>query len=151
MMLQFDSPRFGPIEVSEDAVIRFEQGMPGFPDCSRFILMEHDRQTPLRWLQSVDRPEVALLVAECGEIGAAYDVEVPAEALPVLGMAPGASAQDLAVFVVVNAEQGDLTANLRAPIVVNQATRAACQLILDDATAPLRHPIAKRRAPEAEV
>jgi flagellar assembly factor FliW len=149
--LQFVSPRFGPIEVSDDAVIHFERGVPGFPGCPRFIVMDHDRQTPLKWLQCVDRPEVAFLIVEPGQIGAAYELDVPADALPVLGLTPDASPENLAVFLIVNAEQGELTANLRAPIVVNLATRGACQLILDDPGAPLRHPIAKRDKAEAEL
>lgn len=151
MTLQFDSPRFGPIEVSDDAVVHFERGLPGFPGCSRFIVMDHDRETPLKWLQCVDRPEVAFLIVEPGEIGASYELDVPAEALPVLGLTHESPPENVVVFLILNAEEGQLTANLRAPIVVNLATRGACQLILEDASAPLRHPIAKRAKAEASV
>ncbi len=151
MTLQFVSPRFGPIEVSEDAVLHFESGLPGFQGCRRFIVMDHDRETPLKWLQCVDRPEVAFLIVEPGEIGAAYDLDLPAEALRVLGLTTDTPTENVAVFLILTAEEGELTANLRAPVVVNLAKRGACQLILDGAGAPLRHPLARRAKQEAEA
>jgi flagellar assembly factor FliW len=141
-MRKFDSPRFGALEVADDRVLDFPRGLPGFPDCRQFIVMDHDRETPLRWLQCVDRPEVAFLIVEPQQVMASYGVEVPPHVLAFLGWNdadhdPG----DVLVFVILNAGDAALTANLRAPVVVNARTRRAFQLILEDPALPLRHPI----------
>ena len=142
-MTRFESTRFGPLEVADDRVLEFPRGLPGFPDCRQFILMEHDRETPLRWLQCVNRPEVAFLIADPQEILDAYAVEVPRHVLAYLGWnESGDAPADVLLFVILNAADASLTANLRAPVVVHARTRRAFQLILDDPSLSLRHPIA---------
>ena len=53
--MKFDTSRFGTVEVAEDKLLHFEHGLPGFPDCTRFIVMDHDRETPLKWLHDFAR------------------------------------------------------------------------------------------------
>jgi flagellar assembly factor FliW len=139
--LKIQSPRFGRIEVEDATLIRFDRGLPGFPDCTRFVILDHDRETPLRWLQSVERPEVAFLIVEPQQLIAGYQLEVPSGVLPFLGWKDGDDEKDLCVFVILNVENGDLTANLRAPVMVHVRERRALQLILEDSEVPLRHPI----------
>ncbi len=139
--MKFDTPRFGTIEVEEDKLLRFEQGLPGFPTCKRFVVMDHDLETPLKWLQCVDRPDVAFLIVEPEQVVGSYQVEVPDSVLSQLGLAEGAEPSNVAVFVILNVSEDKLTANLRAPVVVNIAQRRAFQLILDRPDAPLQHPI----------
>jgi flagellar assembly factor FliW len=141
-MKKIDSPRFGALEVPEDRVLEFPRGLPGFTDCRQFLVMDHDRETPLRWLQSVDRPEVAFLIVEPQQVLASYGVEIPRPVLAFLGWTEDGDPDDLLVFVILNAGDGALTANLRAPVVVNARTRRALQLILEDPALSLRHPIA---------
>lgn len=140
--MRFETPRWGAVEVEDEKVICFERGLPGFPDCTGFIIMDHDKETPLKWLQCVNRPEVAFLVVEPEQIMASYEVEVPSAVLKLLGWEDEKAVRDVAVFVILNVGDGDLTANLRAPVVVNIANRKAFQLILDDPEIPVRHPVA---------
>jgi flagellar assembly factor FliW len=139
--VRIQSPRFGPIEVTDEVLIRFERGLPGFPECERFVILDHDRETPLRWLQCVERPEVAFLIVEPEQVIAGYQLEVPKGVLPLLGWKDGDDEKDLGVFVILNVEDGDLTANLRAPVMFHVRERRALQLILEDPEIPLRHPI----------
>ena len=145
--MRFETARFGSVEVADDKILRFEYGLPGFPDCTQFIVMDHDKETPLKWLQCVDRPEVAFLVVEPEQVMSAYEVEVPETVLTLLGWDKDDDVSDLAVFVILHAEDAELSANLRAPIVVNIGKRLAFQLILDDMTTPLRY----RIAPEGDA
>jgi flagellar assembly factor FliW len=140
-MTRFESPRFGSVEVADERVVEFPRGLPGFPDCRRFILMDHDRETPLRWLQCVDRPEIAFLVVEPHQVLAAYDIEVPLHVLAFLGWESSDGASDVLLLVLLNASESALAANLRAPLVVHTRTRRATQLILDDPALSFRHPI----------
>jgi flagellar assembly factor FliW len=135
------SPRFGRLEVGEDQLIHFDRGLPGFPECQRFFIMDHDRETPLKWLQSTDRPEVAFLIVEPEQVIAGYRLEVPSGVLPFLGWKDGDDEGELCMFVILNVEGGNLTANLRAPVIVHLRERRALQLILDDPDVPLRHEI----------
>ncbi|MDO8426514.1 MAG: hypothetical protein Q7T24_03240 [Deltaproteobacteria bacterium] len=42
--MQFDTVRFGRIEVHEDKIICFVQGIPGFKRLRRFIMIDHDAE-----------------------------------------------------------------------------------------------------------
>ncbi|MEE8558793.1 MAG: flagellar assembly protein FliW, partial [Myxococcota bacterium] len=114
---------------------------PGFPDCKRFFILDHDRETPLKWFQSVDRPEVALLIVEPEQIIAGYKLEIPPAVLPFLGWKDGDSVEELCAFVILNVEGGELAANLRAPVLVHTRERRGIQLILEDPKIPLRYTI----------
>jgi flagellar assembly factor FliW len=142
--MNFESPRWGLIEVDDSQVLHFQGGLAGFPECSHFIVMDHDRETPLKWLQCTDRPELAFLIIEPEQILPSYSLDIPATALESLGWPADVSQvrpQEIAVFVILNAEGGQLTANLRAPVITHVERRRALQLILDDPSIPLRHPV----------
>ena len=139
--MKFDTSRFGTVEVAEDKLLHFEHGLPGFPDCTRFIVMDHDRETPLKWLQCVERPEIAFLIVEPDQILHSYEVDVPDSVLRHIGWKKGAEPSDVAVFVILNVTDQKLTANLRAPIVVNIAARQAFQMILENRDVSVTHPI----------
>jgi len=139
--MRFATPRWGEIEVDDAKVLHFATGLAGFPDCSRFIVMDHDVETPLKWLQGIDRPELAFLVIEPEQILASYEVDVPEQILKNLGWSDDVKPADVAVFVILNVDGEELTANLRAPIIVNIGNRNAFQLILDDPDVPLRYPV----------
>jgi len=142
--MKVDTPRWGAIEVDPDTVIRFETGLAGFPEYADFIVMDHDRDTPLKWLQCIDSPDLSFVIVEPEQILASYAVDVPDPVLKKIGLSQDATPADVAVFVILNCDHEQLTANLRAPVVVNVAARRAIQLILDDPAIPLRHPVAPR-------
>jgi flagellar assembly factor FliW len=139
--MKFKTTRFGDIEVAEDVLVQFERGLPGFPTCRRFVVMEHDRDTPLRWLVCVDEPDVAFLVVEPEQVLPSFELDIPREVLDLVGWKPADDPRSVAIFLILNVDGGDLAANLRAPVVVNLANRRAHQLVLDGASTELRHPI----------
>lgn len=140
MKVRIETARFGTVEVDEEAILEFVEGLPGFPDCRRFVILEHDRRSPVRWMQSVDRGEIAFLVADPHDVLPAWELPIPAATLERLGIdaaAPGA----IGVLLILNVAGERLTANLRAPVVVDVARRRAMQVILEDDRLPLRHPV----------
>ena len=62
-MVKIETSRFGSLEVPEDRVIRFPVGLLGFPRLNRYILIDY-KDTPLKWLQSVEDPDVAFIVTD---------------------------------------------------------------------------------------
>ncbi len=140
--MRIKSPRFGEIDVEKTQIIEFDGGLPGFPDCVQFVILDHDRETPLRWLQSLDRPEVAFLIVEPDQVVPGYRLEMPVGVLPAIGWNEGDEEKDLGVFLILNVEDGELTANLRAPVIVHVRERRALQVIVDDPDIPLRQRIA---------
>ena len=59
--MQIDSTRFGTLEVRDDTVLTFPDGLIGLPG-QRYALVAQSERTPFYWLHSVDHPDVAVPV-----------------------------------------------------------------------------------------
>ena len=136
----------GTSEVSEQAetgmpAITFASGMPGFPQFRDFVLVRIGDQGSLFALTSLAEPDLRFLVlAPGGVFFPDYEPEIDDDALNLLEVTdPG----QLLVLLVVTAGSGlsDATANLLAPIVVDQGTRRAVQVVLNGSGLPVRAPL----------
>ncbi len=133
-----DTSRFGPLEVDEARLIRFEKGILGFPDQHDYALIQTAEQSGFYWLQAVDRPDLAFVVCDPRLFVPDYVVPVKLEELSQIGLEDPSSAQ---VFSIVNKVENMLTGNLQGPLVVNVDSREARQLVLSDRRYSTRHPL----------
>lgn len=124
--------RFGDVELREDRLIAFDEGILGFGDCTVFGLsrMPDNENSPLMLLQCVNDPKVCFLVADPEMLGLRIAVEHREQARQEAGM----SAEDTQFLVILTLyDQGDsyyLTANLKAPILIDSASRKGRQQVL---------------------
>jgi flagellar assembly factor FliW len=133
--VEVHSSRFGSFAVPTDRVLRFPEGLVGFPNYHRFVIVEHTRPGPLRWLLCLDEPDLAFAVADPAEFFPDYGAEA-------LGCADLGHRDDLVVFAIVTIPRERpvaMSANLMAPLVVNVGTREARQVILDTDLYSTRH------------
>ena len=134
---------FGEIEVDESRFITFEDGILGFPDLKRFMLI-HDEESSgaqlISWMQSIDEPAFAMPVLDPLKVCSNYNPEVEDELLISLGDVQG---EDILVLttVTVPPEIEKMTANLRAPFIINANNLKACQIILEDEKYLIKYPI----------
>jgi flagellar assembly factor FliW len=135
--------RFGEVEVPLEQVLTLSHGMVGFPHLARYLLLKHREGSPFHWLQSVDSPDLAFVVMNPLLFEPTYEITLgPAETKLLEISDP----KQIQVWVVVTIPHGvpeNMTANLKAPLVVNLANRKAAQVILEDPKYPLRHPLRK--------
>jgi len=123
-----DTTRFGALEVQSEQVITFAEGLLGFEDCRRFVLIEKGKSGHFRWLQSLDRPELAFVTIEPRSVLPGYEPVVSRWELDRLQLHSVTKAVVLAI-VAVPPDVGKLTANLQAPVIVNPETMEARQVI----------------------
>ncbi|MFC5001448.1 flagellar assembly protein FliW [Dactylosporangium cerinum] len=119
----------GHPETTTLPVIDFVAPMPGFPDDRRFVLVRLEDTGMLYALTSVDSAGLRFLVVPPAQFFPDYAPEIDDDALAALGVSDG---EDLLVLLVVTAGDGveDATVNLMAPIVLDQRSRRAVQLVL---------------------
>ena len=134
---------FGEIEIADEKVITFENGIIGFPELKRFALL-HDEEkgtnVGIRFLQSLDEPGFAMPVMDPLVVKPDYDPEVNDE---LLASAGNINADNILVLVTVTVPN-DLTqmsVNLQGPFVINVEEHKACQIIVDTEQYPIRFPI----------
>ncbi len=141
--LEIRTTRYGEMEtihVSEDAVLAFPEGVPGFERHRRFALVEDTRLAPFCWLQSLHDPLVGFLVVEPGLLMADYAFDISDPDVDLLGLDDPSAVRVLAILVVPENVRA-MTANLQAPLIVNPQKRIAKQVILTDERFSLRHPV----------
>lgn len=134
--MRIDTLRFGEIDVPDEAVIHFANGIVGFPQLQRGCLLPCDHPSGrqpspgLRWLQSLDDPALLFLTVEPHLIFPDYEIELSdADSAALQLDTPGDAA--VISFITLSDEGAALTANLLAPIIINAHTRRARQVILD--------------------
>ena len=124
--------KYGEVHLREDKLVAFPQGLFGFADCSvfGFAKLPNVDESPLLLMQCVNSPEVAFMVADPAVLGLEIALEDKQIALKETQM-PAEHTQFLAILTMYDHGDGYyVTANLRAPILVNSATRVAKQHIL---------------------
>jgi flagellar assembly factor FliW len=127
-MISFDTSRFGRIEVGKDKVIEFPNGLIGFPDVKRFILMDY-KDTTLKWLQAVDNPEIAFIVTHPFELFPDFSVKVENSAKKALGIE---NEDDMVTLAILRVEEDSVTANLQGPLVINSMNKTGMQIVNED-------------------
>ena len=110
--------RFGPIEISTDEIISVPSGILGFPEEQNFCLVDSGDDTLILWLQSLSNPRLAFPVLEPKIFRSEYVVRLSAAELRELKLG---SIKDAAVFTILTipSPMSEMTANLKAPIVIN--------------------------------
>ncbi|MGE0201822.1 MAG: flagellar assembly protein FliW [Candidatus Melainabacteria bacterium] len=124
--------RFGDVEVQEDRIIRFQEPLLGFEDLDTFVLLDHAADSPFKWLQSAQNPDLAFVVTNPRFFGIEYAFTLPDNVSERLGIH---SPEEVLVLTIVNIPQGNpeqMTANLMGPLIIHEKTLQAMQVVLND-------------------
>ena len=141
--MEIVTSRFGTLNVDDERVITFSKGLLGFPDHTRYALIQTGEENYFFWLQSVDEPNLAFVVTDPSIFFKDYEVPIKDETQAELSLRDLTFAQ---VFVICNKVDEWLTGNLLGPIVVNATNRLAHQVVLTDKKWTTRQPLMRLQA-----
>jgi flagellar assembly factor FliW len=130
-LVKINTTRFGELVVNKQDILNFEDGLLGFEDQKKFFIVDPGDQTLVLWLQSIKDPSVAFPILEPRIFIPDYSVKLlPAElnSLELTTLADAAIYTILTIPSVVT----DMSANLKAPIVINNKTKKSRQIVLQD-------------------
>lgn len=127
MTMKVATTRFGEIEIDEGKIITFPLGIPGFPELKRYFLLDY--KDPIKWLHAVDDPDVAFIVMDPFSLFPAYSVDIDDEVELFLEIK---EPTDTVIFTILTVADTVVTANLKAPIIVNSSNFKAAQILLED-------------------
>ena len=126
--LELQTSRFGLIQVDEASIIHFANGLIGFAEFKKFVVLDAD--SPFSWLQSVEDPTLAFLTVDALNCQDRYKVDRKEFASQV--DLEDKESHIIILVVAVSEKASSATLNLRAPIVVNLDKKLAAQIVLDD-------------------
>jgi flagellar assembly factor FliW len=122
--------------------IAFPDGIPGFEACRQFVLLASEAIAPLQRLESIEGTSAAFVGIDPRLALAEYRCRLSQSDLRALG---ADASTTLLWFAIISAEaDGTLTANLRAPIVINPQRMIGRQVLPDDGLYPIRHVLTPR-------
>lgn len=129
--MKITTSRFGELEIDASRIITFSEGILGFPNDRRYVLLEREANSPFRWLQSLDNGDLAFVLVDPLCFLPDYRVEISPEDAQDLGIQ---NPENTVVLCIVTIGEGgtSVTANLLGPIVINPTTMRARQVVLLD-------------------
>jgi flagellar assembly factor FliW len=115
----------------------------GFNELRRFVLLDDPTDEIFAWLQSCEEPGIAFPILEPELFSGNYNVQLTKHDMESLGLQ---SKEGVRYFTIVTIPQDptQMTANLKAPIVINIKRRLARQCVLQDNQLNIREPIFTR-------
>jgi len=134
--------RFGQIEVSSEEIISIPSGVLGFPEDHDFCLVDPGDDTLILWLQSLKNPHLAFPVLEPKIFKPDYVVRLSAAELRELRLS-SIKAASVFTILTIPSSLADMTANLKAPLVINVLDKTAKQVVLQENDQPIKYPMFK--------
>ncbi len=152
-MIKVKTSRFGEIEVQESDVIELPNGLIGFPELKKYVLLDHDKDSPFKWFQSLDDGAIAFVLINPLLFKPDYAVEVTEAEVSDLDLTNEEDAV-ISVIITMPTNPQNMTANLKAPLVFNLKNRKGKQIILNTSAYTTRHNILeemRKHAPTEET
>ncbi len=132
--------RFDLVEFKIDDVLTFPEGLLGFKDLREFVLLDDPNDDIFAWLQSCELPSVAFPVLEPEIFGHKYNISLNRTDLEALKLT-AAEVPSFFNIITIPDDPTQMTANIKAPIVINLKGRLARQCVLQDNHLAIKEPI----------
>lgn len=145
MSLTIDSTRFGRLDIADEAILDFPDGLIGLGG-SRFTLLAREADSAFVWLHSLDDPSLAIPITNPFRFFADFAVELSDEESDRIDIHDAAEA-DVWVTVRAGEDLGDFAANLLAPILISKGR--GWQVINEAPGMPVRAPLFEELAEQA--
>ncbi len=126
-MISITTSRFGTLGVDERKIITFHEGLLGFPSLKRYLLLDY-KDTELKWLQSVDDPDIAFIVTPPQKFIKEFAVEIGGTTRGALRLEED---DDLALLVILRVENDEVIANLEGPLAINSKLMIGVQAVAE--------------------
>ncbi|WP_196599968.1 flagellar assembly protein FliW [Pectinatus frisingensis] len=138
-MRSINTVRFGNIKIDETKIIKFPHGIPPFEDEHEFVIIPYSEESPFLFLQSVSTARLAFLMVNPFMFFNDYEFVVNDDVMDELQIK---NREDISIFSLLTIPNKDIkktTANLLAPIIINQSNYKGLQLILENTNYTTRH------------
>ena len=141
--MEISTKYFSNIQYNDDEVIYFKNGLFGFEEFKKYLLIRFDNSSnSLICLQSIEQENIAFVMINPYTFISDYKLSLSDNDREELELVQDG---DILVYniCVLNDDILKSTANLRCPIIVNCNTRNAKQFILEDSCYEFKYPFSK--------
>ena len=145
--MRISTTRFGDISIDDSRVIQMKGGMLGFEHLERYVLLMQDEKIPFWWFQSIEDGSIAFVVINSLAAKPDYEPVISDDEVKLLEIASrGPEDVVLLSVVTIRSDPFNVTANLRAPLVVNTKKMLGKQVVLVESDYSVKHPLTENKA-----
>jgi flagellar assembly factor FliW len=132
---------FGTVDIEDEKIIEFPMGIIGFENLKKFALIydsEREERSKISWLQSMEEPLMVLPVINPIDIAESYNPIIEDELMKIIGDPADA---DVLIFTSMSipSDITKMTANFKAPFIINTVDRKAMQVIVENEDYPVKY------------
>lgn len=141
--MKIDTRQFGKIDIDEDKIINMPIGIPGFRDKKKYVLLQRKETVPFLLFQNLEDPNLSFVVLDPIKILPEYSIE-QADLEKMVSW--DYKNDEISCFVIVTIPNGNpekMTANLLAPLVINNRRKEGLQLVLQNTYYSHQHSVLK--------
>lgn len=137
MLVKIQTSRFGELEVKKNDILVFNEGILGLENLKKFFVIDPGDKTLILWLQSTEEPSVAFPIIEPVVFKPDYSVNLLPAELTSLQLE---NASDAKIYSILTIPQDIalMSANLKAPLIINSKNNQSRQIVLQDNKLPIR-------------
>jgi flagellar assembly factor FliW len=138
--MKINTTRFGEIEVEDGKIITTFGGFIGFENQYRFVILEYLKDSQFKWIQSINEPGLAFVIADPWYFFKDYDFEISDEDQKEIEIE---KPDDIVVLAIATIPEDivNTTLNLLSPLVINIKKMIAKQIILYNSKYTTKHKI----------
>ncbi len=136
--MKIKTTRFGELEVNPNDVLTFSEGLLGFENLKKYFVVDPGDSTLILWLQSTEDEKVAFPIIEPKIFKPDYIAKLLPADLNGLELETLQTAK-LYSILTIPANVTEMSANLKAPVVVNSTKKVGKQIVLQDSKLSVKH------------
>ncbi len=140
--MKVKTTRFGELEVNPVDIITFTEGLLGFENLKRYFIVDPGDSTLILWLQSTEDEKIAFPIIEPKIFKPDYIAKLLPADLNGLELESLNTAKLFSVLTIPG-NVVEMSANLKAPVVINSSKKVGKQIVLQDSKLSVKHEMYK--------
>ncbi|MBC74863.1 MAG: flagellar assembly protein FliW [Halobacteriovoraceae bacterium] len=140
--VKVNTTRFGELQVNKEDIITFSEGVLGFEKLKQFFVVDPGDSTLILWMQSIEDSEIAFPIIE----PKIFKPDYVAKLLPAdMASVDLEALSDAKIYSILTIPSNitEMSANLKAPIVINNKKKVAKQIVLQDSKLSVKYEMYK--------
>ena len=135
--------KFGEVEIDENKIFDFVLPIIGFNDLTKYIILEPEKDTLFKWLQSVEEPSLAFPIISVAVLDFEYSVDLTDNVVNDLEIKSPESLLVMNITSIPHENPKGTTINLLAPLIFNLDNQKAGQVVLSGSGYDISYPMFK--------
>ena len=142
--MKIQTARFGEIEVAEERIFNFELPIIGFNELKKFVIVDTNKDSFFKWLQSTEDPELAFPIVSVFSMNVDYTLDLQDSVVEALNIENVESVLVMNIASIPQDNPQGTTLNLLAPLIFNLESQKAGQVILSGSGYDISFPLFKK-------